>query len=71
MNSRPAGIAAKSCGTQMNVSPVFPAPTISAEASGRIENTVQSTMIPASSETELLPNPSTNAFTVVSSRARM
>ena len=68
MNTEPPGMRPKSCGTQMKVSPSFPAPTIWSAALGRIANTVQSTMIPASSDTELFPNPSMKAFKVVSSR---
>jgi hypothetical protein len=60
---------AKSCGTQMKVSPSLPAPTICEAASGISENTVHSTMMPASSETLLLPKPMMNAFSAVSSRA--
>jgi hypothetical protein len=48
---------ANSCGTQMNVSPSLPAPTIWLAASGMSENTVHSTMMPASSDTLLLPKP--------------
>ena len=67
----PPGICAKSCGTQTKVSPSLPAPTISPAASGMTEKIVHSTMIPASSDMELLPNPITKALSAVSSRDRM
>ena len=53
------------------VRPSLPAPTIWVAASGMIENTVQSTMIPARSDMELFPKPVTKAFRAVSSRERM
>jgi maltose-binding protein MalE len=64
-------MCAKSCGIQMNVRPSLPAPTIWPAASGITENTVHSTMMPASSEMELLPKPMTKAFSDVSSFERM
>ena len=71
MKNWPPGICAKSCGTQMKVRPSLPAPTISPAASGITEKIVQSTMMPARSDIELLPNPMTKALSAVSSRARM
>ena len=71
MKKRPPGIWAKSCGTQMKVRPSLPAPTISPAASGITEKIVQSTMMPASSDIELLPKPITKALSAVSSRERM
>ena len=55
----------------MKVSPSLPAPTISDAASGMVEKTVQSTMIPARSDIELFPKPITKALSAVSSLARM
>ncbi len=49
----------------------MPAPTISAAASGIVEKTVHSTMMPASSDIELLPKPITKALSAVSSFCRM
>ena len=71
MKKRPPGICAKSWGIQMKVSPSFPAPTIWDAASGITEKTVQSTMIPPSSDMELLPKPMTKALSAVSSFLRM
>jgi hypothetical protein len=71
MRNWPKGIRAKSCGTQMKVSPSLPAPTIWLAASGITEKTVQSTMMPARSDMELFPKPMTKAFSAVSSRLRM
>ncbi len=71
MKKRPAGIRANSCGTQMNVSPSLPAPTISFATSGRRAKAVHSTMMPASSDMELLPKPRVKALSVVSSLRRM
>ena len=67
MNRVPAGMRANSCGTQMNVRPSLPAPTIVSAASGMMANTVHNTMMPASRDTELLPKPRMNALSVVSS----
>ena len=71
MKNWPPGISANSCGTQMKVMPSFPAPTIWLAASGITEKTVHSTMMPASSDMELLPKPITKALSAVSSRFRM
>ena len=71
MKNWPPGMRAKSCGTQMKVMPSLPAPTIWLAASGITEKTVHSTMMPASSDMELLPKPITKAFRAVSSRFRM
>ncbi len=71
MKNLPAGIIANSWGTQMKVSPSFPAPTMSPATSGRRANAVHRTMIPASSDMELFPKPNVNALSVVSSVRRM
>ena len=71
MKNCPAGIWAKSCGTQMKVRPSLPAPTISLAASGMTEKIVHITMMPASSDIELLPKPITKPLRAVSSRDRM
>ena len=52
-------------------SAAFPAPTTTSAASGIVAKTVHSTMMPASSDIELFPNPITNALSAVSSLARM
>ena len=71
MKKGPPGMASNSRGIQMKVSPSLVAPTIWLWAAGLIANTVHSTMIPASRETELLPKPIRNELSGTSSRAFM